>query len=890
MQLIDTLTLPTAQFASLSILLQLHHEDFSSPAHRLQDRHPVDQDPLQERRREEDQPTLHQCHSSISDKPKFVPVYPEHSRVYYTAPSSNDDDAKAKQEATVSKVHYDDSLVPYYTITVDGMETRADYSQLSPISTSGNNDVDDVGGDDGVGDDVRQAEEADKSAGSTKRRRRRTLSHSVLRHELTTLSPFCLISQDTMQMSLECLHGRIMAENGMRDDFCDIGTENANADMQSTISKENDQSTKDVETTEEEPRVGSGTAKQRKGVSFRRDTKAGTSETAPTTPGSEGRQTNNTALNGVLPVKVYKPPSRCVRCPFGLNLYYVQIDIEDVTTNDNNEDTKAFRRIMAVLLPECSLEDLKPIITGEEKQRGVVVLTVAITGPPYDLYGSSSLLVHLPHRLREGMHLLAAVDTTASMKEKVGNARIQSSPESGGDGKSKKGKSNKSIGISHFNKGEEEPTKTQTTAVHHDYAYYQRLYKAILATIMDDEDGLLRDHDASASSNRIPQHPQSLASSNSRVKNNASKSKSKLFTFSRKTNKASRYESGDSIDGDVIPLEIDTDRNRRSDNTSSHAEIARRTALQMEIMSLADDDMSLPKYERVGDNERKRMQAKSPKAGGGGTLSLTSGRFGRKETVFDLAGFEYRPNFAGSASGTASTVASSDEASMVTGDETATTSSKFTMLSNASSVPTLSKSKKDSGARSSRFKFLQKRKKESAAAKTPPTKPHLSLQTKQIPTQEVFDPFRYDGDGVIEEEQEDSVASGSTKETPEQPVQVMSAVSRSFSGDESEGATTLPTVGPSVIEDEGDNMNMLEPEEEEIPVPMRHMSVDLALNEDLTCEYKKSKLSSISVDGTLQVSSTSHICCFVNSEIVGFTELSLPLHISITIDSSETSR
>lgn len=210
---------------------------------------------------------------------------------------------------------------------------------------------------------------------------------------------------------------------------------------------------------------------------------------------------------------------------------------------------------------------------------------------------------------------------------------------------------------------------------------------------------------------------------------------------------------------------------------------------------------------------------------------------------------------------------------MVTGDETATTSSKFTMLSNASSVPTLSKSKKDSGARSSRFKFLQKRKKESAAAKTPPAKSQLSaLQTKQMTTQEVFDPFRYYGDGVIEEEREDSVASGSTKETPEQPVQVMGAVSRSFSGDESEGATTLPTVEPSAIEDEGDNTNMLEPEEEETPVPIRHMSVDLALNEDLTCEYKKSKLSSISVDGTLQVSSTSHICRFVNREIVGFIE------------------
>ena len=136
--------------------------------------------------------------------------------------------------------------------------------------------------------------------------------------------------------------------------------------------------------------------------------------------------------------------------------------------------------------------------------------------------------------------------------------------------------------------------------------------------------------------------------------------------------------------------------------------------------------------------------------------------------------------------------------------------------------------------------------------------------------QEVFDPFRYDGD-VINEEQEDgtgtneagSVASGSTKETSEQPVQqVMGAVSRSFSEDESE-ARSLPTSAPTtpVATTEDEESDMVGPEYDQEPeIPLSYLGVDLALNEDLTCEYKKSKLSSITVDGTVQV---GHLSRFI---------------------------
>eukprot|EP00956_Cyclotella_meneghiniana_P043608 scaffold279395_cov139-Cyclotella_meneghiniana.AAC.1 len=292
MQLIDTLTLPTAQFTSLSILLQLHHEDFSPAVVP----HQVNEDKVQQNSHDapdedqQQQPTLHQCHSLTSDKPKYVPVYPENSKVYYTTTQSIDDgddeqaNATTVKEATVLTVHYDDLLVPYYTILVDGVEKQTDNSHLS--SSSGGN-----------------IEEADRSAGLTKQQQqRRTLSHSVLRHDLTTLSPFCLLSEEMTQSSLECLHTQIMIENGMRDDFCNVGQENV---MQSTssLSTQTVNNEKANEKAEDESRSGNSGTMKRKGVSFRQDTKAGKLETAQPTPGSviekEGGQTNNNNIQGL---------------------------------------------------------------------------------------------------------------------------------------------------------------------------------------------------------------------------------------------------------------------------------------------------------------------------------------------------------------------------------------------------------------------------------------------------------------------------------------------------------------------------------------------------------------------------------------------------------------
>jgi hypothetical protein len=819
-----------------------------------------------------------------SDKPKFVPLYQANTKVYYTYNGQT-------EQATVVTVHYDDLLEPYYTISVQGRERQTDNRHLSLTP-----------GDDGETHEeakkVQAQNEADKSAGPSKSTNRRILSHSVLRHEMIVLSPFTMIAQRVAQSALASLYGKIMIEKGMRDDFCGLGPMDNNDDRamekeeitsEAIAEKAATTATTAITTTKENsPNKDDATSSKKRGVHFHHDTKAGkeASHTANLEgwDGQPAAKVNNGI--GVLPMKVYRPPANHIRCSLGFMLYYVQIDVDDIS--EENQNTKMLQRAMSVLLPDIPLSSLSSSVVTD-KQRGVILLTVAVTGPTYDLYGSCPIMASLPIRLQQGMSTLAAVDTTPK-KEEVLLPDEQSQKQEEDGAKSKKGKSTKLV-IPKATKSEapvQSFTPRKATVVY-DSAYFQRLYMALLATLMDDEDGYLKDPDYIVSSSHVDEKclstPQSLSSSTTSNRLILSRPKNIRFTFSRKGgNKSqSKYESGDDIAGDVIPLESQVDP-KQSQGASNSADIVRRTALQMEILSLAEDDMALPKYQNASDgtDRKKPYQSKLPKVGGLGIAAITSARFGRKENQFDLAGFDYRPALSGgSASGTASTSmmgTSSDDGSTATGDETATLSSKYTMLSSQSSVPTISKSKKDSASTSSRFKFLQKRKesKAASAAKLTPSaaqhKPPLFPQERQPPVQQqVFDPFGFDDDEIIDEGQEDnrtdssdvdSAASGSNNEIVTSSPHVLTTVSRSFSEDDSDGARSLPTSPRTPIEDEEVDTDLEPDYEEENELPVPHFDVDLALNEDLTCEYKKSKLSSITVDGTVQVSHSflSYLC------------------------------
>ncbi|KAL7522130.1 hypothetical protein ACHAWX_006820 [Stephanocyclus meneghinianus] len=825
MQLLDSLPLPIAQFASLSVLVQLHHQDCSEdPNGRPVD--VIDNGNSQEK----EHPTLHRCHSLTSDKPKFVPLYQANTKVYYTYDGHT-------EQATVVSVHYDDLLEPFYTISVQGRERQTDNRHLSLNPP-----------DDGEKHDeakkLQAQNEADKSAGPYETANRRKLSHSVLRHDMIILSPFTMISQHVTQSALESLYGKIMMEKGMRDDFCGLGPRD-NHDHEERMSEEIAEKAANMTSTQENsPTEDDAASSKKRGVHFRHDTKAGkeASHTA-TLEGWDGQQSANGNNGiGVLPMKVYRPPANHISCSLGFMLYYVQIDVDDIS--EENQNTIMLHRVMSVLLPDIPLSSLSSSF-ATDKQRGVILLTVAVTGTTYDLYGSSSIMANLPTRLQQGMSTLAAVDTTPK-KEEVLLPDDQSHKQEDDGAKSKKGKTTKLV----LPKATKSETPVQAftprkTTVVYDSAYFQRLYMALLATLMDDEDGYLKDPDYIVSSSHAEKKPSSTLQSLSSTTSNRltlSRPKNIRFTFSRKDgNKSqSKYESGDEIAGGDIPRESQVDP-KQSQGTSNSADIVRRTALQMEILSLAEDDMALPKYQHSGDgtDRKKPHQSKLPKVGGLGIAAITSARFGRKENQFDLAGFEYRPApSGGSVSGTASTSimgTSSDDGSTATGDETATLSSKYTMLSSQSSVPTLSKSKKDSASTSSRFKFLQKRKesKAASAAKLTPSaaqqKPPLFPQERQLPVQQqVFDPFGYDDDEIIDEGQEDnrtdsseadSAASGSNNEIPTSSPHVLSTVSRSFSEDDSDGARSLPTSPRTPIEDEDVDTDVRVKSNEEKPSP-----------------------------------------------------------------------
>ena len=146
---------------------------------------------------------------------------------------------------------------------------------------------------------VGSSNEADKSAGTPIR----SLTHSVLREEISTISPLMLLDEQRMKCALGSLYKQVMLERGMRDDFCGIGHSKGNEDA--------DEDTPVVSVVEEEDEaVTPSSSKVRKGVSFHEDTKAGRAS-APTI------ETSKETKKNVLPMRMYRPPSKHIRCSLG---------------------------------------------------------------------------------------------------------------------------------------------------------------------------------------------------------------------------------------------------------------------------------------------------------------------------------------------------------------------------------------------------------------------------------------------------------------------------------------------------------------------------------------------------------------------------------------------
>ncbi|KAK1738994.1 hypothetical protein QTG54_010310 [Skeletonema marinoi] len=389
---------------------------------------------------------------------------------------------------------------------------------------------------------------------------------------------------------------------------------------------------------------------------------------------------------GNLPVRIYKPN----HCLLGMTLYYLAVYAEDIPklikgdeSDDNSDDpVKTYFSI--------------------EQRGGVIVLTVGSTGPAYDLYGASTVIATLPQRLREGMKQLSFVDTSPKKEILLTNAEVQRQqqqllPEKDGSrrfpflGKSATNRSSQQQQQKLLEQLSSQSAAATTTTTY-DSAYFHRLYMALLATILDDDDGYMREHDDVV-----------------------------IKSFPRKVNNDQEYTFGNDDGGG--------DENHQ-------------------ISRMRREPTSPPTLPTLSDAKLRNWSRKSPRKGG---AAASSGRFGRPAVPSDLSGFEYRPSMqqrmvgGGGGGGmsvsgfTTSTSEISEDASIMTGDHTAYTTSSQSSRDDSSTSSS-------SSSRSRRFMFMKKKKEKSPKRKK--GKPLSAIpQDQELQLQQpVYDPFGNDDD------------------------------------------------------------------------------------------------------------------------------------------------
>lgn len=1012
MQLLDSCPLPQAQFASLSILLQIHlHNNGGKddgdgvnagsegdvPAANKDD--DVDDDLVENVSSDDIEPTAIQTveAQTASDGAERAPPYAKGATVYYKDSATN-----AQTRAVILGVHLDDSLEPYYTIRLagDGREKQTDGAHLR----GADGDECDNEGQGGEGDNQRDGFDPDayslagddhvdnhasdtsteEDSGAAELPKPRPPRHAVLEESLTVVSPLTLLPEAACRRSMDGLRLAMMEEFGMVDDFRGIGGPLANDDA---TAEEDGTDREDASRNGQEEETGKEEANDRRvaRVTFQEDTKQGAAQNAVsvTSNAATANGPNPTAEVpfGALPVRTYQPPAHHLNCSLGLTVFYLAVPVEDVSrlaeegdtarrgalANEEQDAQRALRHCAAVLLPGVRLPSAADADQGpaeataggpprRRKRGGVVLLAVGTTGPAYDLFGASSVIAALPDRLREGAAALARVDVIPGDAGDVAAAAAPPSKRGAGPGRA--GEAGREGGDGAAS-GAVRPPSPRRDA-YRDAAYFRRLYAALLASLLDDEDGLLRDADEAAAAAGKQSAPLTTDQTESTAGLLAGQSitssgtfRKKRFTFSRKRKDGSKrkndvgmraYASGEPLLGGeeqgvsdgVTPADATTE--------ADSAEIVRRASQLLELMSLAEDDMDLPRYSHAANgtaNGLRRGMPHSPMAARSPRRApVFSGRFGRPSVPSDLAGFEYRPpirpqHYPGggsSVSGTASTVGIyADDASVrMAADDSATVTSRCTAGSHSSIVPILSKSKRDKKCLSSRSRFLQRKKEKNGGGKetmvatagssgnTRSHKPPLFQQRSQSP----YDPFSMDeakeddyqeGRKPIDWHEESEGARGmislSAKESaialaqspiitsdptggleqgnlaPISPIQQVSdrpppqgaigtARSRSYS-EESDGAVTECSTSSIAAESAAsittenaaeesepaakEEMHVVAGEEASDVISaqslskMRRLDVGLALNEDLMCEYKQSKLSSLKVEGTVQV-------------------------------------
>ena len=638
------------------------------------------------------------------------------------------------------------------------------------------------------------------------------------RERLTVINPVTMLPDHACKGCINGLYRVAALELGVRDVFATEDIEDHDDDEEGGFGFDagEHQSPIHIECIEGDARRKGGR------VRFHDDTKGSPQamSTSEFDANSNSYGVKSQLLCKHLKVRVYRPQRCDLGCPLGITLFYLTVYMGDRTflSGEMEVDQKALGLDIAVQNASESSGD-----------RVVLLIAVEMSGPACQLSSASSVSASLRGCMTK---LLDFLNLNGKM--------------------SKRGNGSK--------------------ANHH---------MALLTTLVDNSGGLLQDDDnmnlrsTTMLSAEISVESASCPSGN---RGGSGAIRKKLFTFSLSKGRSVEVQ----VSSDNVSRQIIEGANYHEGGMfyATNADIIQETAQRLELLSIIEDEMLLPKYSHapvVGGGRNLSFFARFPwrsYVGGFGVMGAFSvtRRYGRPPAILDLSSFEYCPSSRrrqASVTTASMSLIDSDEFSMMTGgDETSSSTvvSRYTtsLACTSSLVPTLSKSRRDflsSGSiETSRSRFLQRKKRDKTTMAQQATLRPL-LQT-------IYDPFRID-DNFKDYEADnknlsddhigasacistDEIAISSNNHTTSEGI-VLSQTATAFEpsrhldvGIASEDDVEMrASIGHAGYLDGSIASN------EEYT---RYLDVGLALNEDLTCEYYNSKLSSLFVDGTVQVS------------------------------------
>lgn len=274
-------------------------------------------------------------------------------------------------------------------------------------------------------------------------------------------------------------------------------------------------------------------------------------------------------------------------------------------------------------------------------------------------------------------------------------------------------------------------------------------------------------------------------------------------------------------------------------STATSADIAKILTEQMQFLSIAETDLNLAKYQ--GKASKRNINSKSSS-----DRTFTMGRspvrmVGRKSgrtrhsDVGDMSGFDWIEGVS---------ISDSSDATAVTLSTATSSSSGF--------MPKLSGPNRDKVS-SKRQNLIRKNK---VLSKT------ITSPIMEASVQRNFNPFTDEQDeGMLKTVDENGYANGMTS-----IMDIQNKSPMSFSDLPMSPIPSASSLGlfPSLIQNT--KMKRITPvkstRSEYVP-GSRKLFTMLALNEDLTCSYRNSKMQSCSVDGTVQVQLKSESTAFV---------------------------